>query len=58
MKKKLKIYTSFEEQEADQLAYQLSITPVQRIKEAVELIKKVYNYNDEQERKWKFKILY
>jgi len=44
MKGNLKVYSSFEEQEADQIAYQLSITPEQRIKEAVEMIKKIYNY--------------
>ena len=45
MRKSLKIYTSIEELEEDQLAYQLSIGPESRIKEAVELIKRVYNYS-------------
>ncbi|HYD20436.1 MAG TPA: hypothetical protein VEB40_03090 [Flavipsychrobacter sp.] len=57
MKKRLKIYKSFEEQEADQIAYQLSISPAQRIKEAVELIKKIYNYSDDQKIDWKLRIL-
>jgi hypothetical protein len=58
MKKQLKIYKSFEEQEADQIAYQLSITPEQRIKEAVLLIKKIYNYSDGQKITWKLRILH
>ena len=53
----LKVYTSFEEQEADQIAYQLSITPEQRIKEAVELIKKVYGYKEGQRKSRTIKIL-
>ena len=57
MKKRLKIYKSFEEQEADQIAYQLSISPAQRIKEAVELIKNIYNYSDDQKKDWKLRIL-
>jgi hypothetical protein len=40
--KKIKIYTSFEEQQKDILAYSLSISPAQRIKEAVALIREVY----------------
>ena len=57
MKKRLKIYTSFEEQEADQVAYQLSISPEQRIKEAVELIRKIYNYKPGKFNQGKLKIL-
>jgi hypothetical protein len=40
--KKIKIYTSFEEQNRDTLAYALSLTPAQRIQEAVALIREVY----------------
>ena len=57
MKGNLKIYDSFEQLEEDQIAYQLSITPEQRIKEAVELIKKVYNYQEGQPRAKTIKIL-
>jgi hypothetical protein len=57
MSKRLKIYSSFEEQEADQIAYQLSISPEQRIKEAVELIKRVYNYQPGRKARRKFRIV-
>jgi hypothetical protein len=57
MRKGLKIYRSFEEQEADQIAYQLSISPEQRIKEAVEVIKKVYDYKPGKLNQGKLKVL-
>jgi len=41
-KKSLKIYTSFAAQSEEELSYAASISPAQRIKEAVEMIRKVY----------------
>jgi hypothetical protein len=42
LKKTIKIYSSQEKQKEDEIKYIHSISPVQRIKEAVEMISKIY----------------
>jgi hypothetical protein len=42
LKKIIKIYSSHEKQSEDEIKYSLSISPIQRIKETVELIAKIY----------------
>jgi hypothetical protein len=41
--KKIQIFSSFEEQKEAEISYALSISPSQRIKEAVQLIKSIYS---------------
>jgi hypothetical protein len=57
VKRQIKIYNSFEEQQRDEIAYSLSLTPEQRIAEAVRLIKKVYGYKYDPTRKRQIKII-
>jgi hypothetical protein len=42
LKKTIRIYSSQEKQTEDEIRYINSISPVQRIKEAVEMIEKIY----------------
>jgi hypothetical protein len=41
-KKRIKIHTSFDTQHEEEISYTASISPVQRLKETVEMIRKVY----------------
>ena len=43
----LKIYNSFEEQEDDQRKYSASLTPIERLRQTVELIIRSYGYTRE-----------
>jgi hypothetical protein len=42
---RVKVYSSFEEQEEARLAYSASLTPVECIRQAVLLIRQVYGYD-------------
>ncbi|HVD99318.1 MAG TPA: hypothetical protein VNB90_14010 [Cytophagaceae bacterium] len=44
--KKIRIYSSLEEQKEAEIAYALSISPEQRFREAVILIRKVYGWEE------------
>jgi hypothetical protein len=55
---KLKIYASFEEQKQQELEDTRLLSPMERIKQVVDLIRKIYDFKTQNKRKKQRKITF